>query len=469
MPSSPLPATGRPLWARLLLVLSSSILVTLVFPPFHCWQLALVAWIPLLFAVAKTSARMGFRLGLLAGIATFGGTLIWLWEVFRWPAIGLWLILGCFVGIFCAWFASRPSSLQRSLWLGPLAALMWTGIEYFRCEWFHLRFPWITPGTGFPPTLLSPLIGTYGLSFLLILGGAWLTINRWAPRALGVLVLVTLSGVAMINSSSQTDLDSAPVRLALIQCEEGFFDEYYDLTLKVDQRVDAIVWPEYALDYDVRTNPRNMEKIADLVPARASFLVLGSQSFDEHGKRHNTAFTIGAKGEVLGQHHKNRPVHFFDDGEAGRTLDSFETPLGRIATPVCFDCDYTEVTRKLVLAGAELILVPSMDARHWTTRQHQQHAQLFRHRAAENRRWLAVAATSGVTQVIAPNGQVMARLHTMAPGHLLGSVGMRSDLTFFTRWGWLLGPVSVMGALITLVLSSNRLITRRRGAVDPIV
>ena len=55
----------------------------------------------------------------------------------------------------------------------------------------------------------------------------------------------------------------------------------------------------------------------------------------------------------------------------------FETPAGRIATPACFDCDYEAVVRQLVAAGAQLILAPSMDAQHWTARQHEQHARLF--------------------------------------------------------------------------------------------
>lgn len=147
------------------------------------------------------------------------------------------------------------------------------------------------------------------------------------------------------------------------------------------------------------------------------------------------------------------PQSFHVHGEPGTTLEAFPTPVGTIATPVCFDCDYSAVPRQLVRNGAEIIFAPSMDAMRWTERQHEQHAQLFRHRAAENGRWIAVAATSGVTQIIAPNGQVASRLIGMEPGSLIGQVGRETRLTFYTRFGWLLGPLCSVATVGLLILS----------------
>jgi apolipoprotein N-acyltransferase len=56
-----------------------------------------------------------------------------------------------------------------------------------------------------------------------------------------------------------------------------------------------------------------------------------------------------------------------------------------------------------------------------------------------------VCATSGVSQVIDPAGQLHGRLGAMAPGTLVGSLNKESRLTFYTRIGWLT-PWAVLGA-----------------------
>lgn len=420
----------------------------------------LVSLLFLFYCLHGAGARWGFRLGLLWGVVAYGATLTWLWEIFRWPALGLWMLLGLFVGVFGAWFGvvtrakgggdlfSKPAAGAKgpSLWIGPLAAIVWTGIEYYRCEWFWLRFPWITPGTSFAPGVLTPFLGAYGMTFLMVLACAWGGLRRmgaWAPA------MVVGLGVIWMGTDQPDRVVIPPgeeLSVALVQSEAGFLGVYRELTDTIEGPVDAIVWPEYAIGYDIRKHEKDMGRVDGILREKgASLLVLGSRTDRDDGKWHNTAITIGRDG-VLGTHYKNRPVHFFEDGEPGEVLAPFETPLGRLATPVCFDCDYTAVARRLVASGAELILAPSMDAERWTARQHEQHGMLFRHRAAETGRWIAVAATSGVTQIIDPSGNVIGRLPTMKDGVLVGQVARSNRLTMHTRFGWVLGPACTIVA-----------------------
>lgn len=125
---------------------------------------------------------------------------------------------------------------------------------------------------------------------------------------------------------------------------------------------------------------------------------------------------------------KVHTVHFFDDGTPGSEALPVETDFGKVGTPICFDCDYEGIARKMTAAGARYFVVPTMDAESWSARQHDQHAELARMRAAENARWMVVAATSGVSQIIDPNGHLHARLGAMEQG----------GITFYTRYGWLL-------------------------------
>ena len=107
-----------------------------------------------------------------------------------------------------------------------------------------------------------------------------------------------------------------------------------------------------------------------------------------------------------------------------------------------------------------------MDAKKWTARQHEQHAQLFRHRAAENGRSLAVASSSGVTQIIDPRGHVRARLPNMTEEVLTGFLTPQSHLTFFQLAGWLFGPVS-LALSVVLVLFTFRSSGRQLSSDKP--
>ena len=111
-----------------------------------------------------------------------------------------------------------------------------------------------------------------------------------------------------------------------------------------------------------------------------------------------------------------------------------------------------------------------MDAAHWTARQHLQHGELFRHRAAETGKWMVISATSGLTQVIDPNGRRRGQLPmyqedglTPHEGALLASVDLAPGKTPYTRFGWLLGPTcAIATAAFVLFLSIEQRIKRPR-------
>jgi len=89
----------------------------------------------------------------------------------------------------------------------------------------------------------------------------------------------------------------------------------------------------------------------------------------------------------------------------------------------------------MTAGGAEFFLIPSLDAMAWSARQHEQHGVLFRHRAAGNGRWLVVASSSGVTQIIDSRGRVRDRLPLMDEGVLVGEIGRENHQTIFQHEG----------------------------------
>lgn len=136
-------------------------------------------------------------------------------------------------------------------------------------------------------------------------------------------------------------------------------------------------------------------------------------------KFHNTLVMAKPNGEVHGTYRK---IHPFQEErevfEGGNVMALFECSGIKVGVEICYDIRFPEVTRKLALEGAEIVLIPAAfpDPRseHWNT--------LVRARAIENQ--LFVAATNrigfsfdgktyfGHSQVVDPWGVVLTRLNS---------------------------------------------------------
>ncbi len=99
--------------------------------------------------------------------------------------------MALFVALFCLFFNIISKQINSTMLKVLIAATLWTAIEFFRCELFLLRFPWITPGSAIGPTWLSPVLGVYGASFLIMATAAAFMFRRTVALA------VVLSGVVI--------------------------------------------------------------------------------------------------------------------------------------------------------------------------------------------------------------------------------------------------------------------------------
>ncbi|HEY1049418.1 MAG TPA: nitrilase-related carbon-nitrogen hydrolase [Prosthecobacter sp.] len=425
---------------RTLVLLAAGVAYSFAFPPYGWWPLALMSVGAVTWLLCRTSCRGGWWLGFIWGMAAFGTGLSWMWNIFGALSIALWGVLALFPALFGWLVALARQRGCEGAKLVLFVAVAWTGTEFLRCEVMPLRFPWLHLGLALEPWPLVSWIGVYGLGLLAMLAVSALVLRAWG------LVLV----VWMVFLLDQVDVPGPGVeimRVAAVQAEGVPPRTYQELTDRVPMDVQLIVWPEQSMPTDVRNvKPAALAAMQEDFKARNAVVVFGTQTSLGGARWENTALTVDGT-RVLGAHVKNHPVHLFDDGEKGATAQPVSTPLGAIGTPVCFDCDFHDVVRKMTAAGAEFFAVPSMDAVSWSARQHVQHSQLFRVRAAENRRWMVVAASSGVSQIINAQGTATRSLAAMQTGVIDGEVERRSELTFYTRAGWLT-PWVALGALL---------------------
>ncbi len=435
------------------MIVGSALAYAASFPPLELFWLMPVALALFFGALRGLSPGAALLAGFGHGFIAYGLGASWLWHLFHGMSLALFGILASFHALF-ALLAAVVARRMNGSWppwrFALVIAAWWTLVEFTRGELFWLKFPWFGVGVSRGPHWLLPWLGVYGVTFLTVTG-VLLVLAGGRARLAGVAALAGWAFAGMKPVPEPAAGEPETLAVCAVQAEMRPLKTYLRLSEAAPMDCHLLVWPEYAYASDLTRNKRDYEEVLGFLEARPeTVLVLGTHTWTGEEGWHNTALTLNAHG-VLGRHFKNHPVHFFDDGIPGTEAVPIPTLHGLVGTPVCFDVDFQDVIRRMTAAGAEWIVAPTMDAEAWTARQHEQHARLFQLRAAENRRWIVVAATSGVTQFIDPHGRVASRLPLMEEGSLTGRVRRLEERTFFTRAGhafpWLL-PGLILGVLM---------------------
>ena len=108
----------------------------------------------------------------------------------------------------------------------------------------------------------------------------------------------------------------------------------------------------------------------------------------------------------------------------------------RIGDVICFEIAYDTLVRDTVRDGAQVLVVQTNNATYGGTYQLAQQVAMSQLRAVEHGRSVLIAATSGITAIIDPAGNVVAELPENLPGWLVDSVPLRESLTVADRVGW---------------------------------
>jgi predicted amidohydrolase len=198
------------------------------------------------------------------------------------------------------------------------------------------------------------------------------------------------------------------------------------------QGSDLVVFPEYSmftvpvmderfLESAERADGEFVSHVKDLATTHGIAIVCGmNEATDEGSHIHNTLLAVDAQGQVVATYRK---LHLYD--AFGYTESSLVSPGPvepaqtftidglRFGMQTCYDLRFPEVTRRLVDAGADAVLMPAewvpgpLKEDHWTT--------LVRARAIENTVYLAAAdqcgsSGAGNSMIVDPMGVVLAAL-----------------------------------------------------------
>ena len=361
--------------------------------------------------------RRAFYSGLAVGIGVYAPPLEFFHTIFGASAIVLWLVLAFWHGLFLV--LARACRVRYGwAWAVLLLPFLWTGAEYFRSEVYHLRFSWLSAGFAFADSTLSDpfrALGVYGIGFLLmaLVAGVLLAERRRSLVAVGVAVLAA----AMLLPTSDHGLEAGKVvRVAGVQLE---FPTEPEVLAELDQLIarepgaELIVLSEYTFSGDVP------ESVREWCRRQRKYLVASGRDELDHERFYNTAFVVGPDGETAFKQAKSVPIQFFQDGLPAPRQRVWDSPWGRLGIGICYDLSYREVMDEYVRQGAEALIVPTMDVEDWGREQHHLHARVAPMRSMEYGLPILRLASSGVSQLTTPEGEVTASAPYPGAGRIL--------------------------------------------------
>lgn len=492
-----------------LIALGSGLLLALSFPRLNLAPLAWVALVPMVLVMERHPFRSGFA----AGIGFFGLVLYWLNIVMTTygqmhPVFSLaaYLMLVVYLALFfgaATWAACR---LREQLGWSIILTLpvFWVGFEFVRSFLFS-GFPWAS--LGYSQISLLPLVqsadlaGVYGISFLILLCNAALAqliLARrnhqslpWIGLGVTLLLLAANAGYGLLRLQQDLDSREQTAKVALVQgnidqavkwdpgYQQATVERYAELSRQVvaEGDVDLIIWPESATPFYFQEEGPLATKVAAVASETGTELLFGSPAYEVVNRRPrylNSAFMLSPQGEVLGRSDKIHLVPFGEYVPLGRYLPFINKlvvgigdfspgtvkplPLGQnlVGVLVCFEGIFPELARDYVREGSQLLINITNDAWFGRSSAPAQHLAMTRFRALENRIWVARAANTGISALIAPSGRLTLETPIFETLAVSGTVGLGAQPTIYTRFGDLLPIFCLLLGLAGLVKTRRR-------------
>lgn len=467
------------MWWRLAAAAASGLLVFASYEPLGWWPAGIIGLGLLYCALSRArSLREGALLGFVQSLCLFLLLLPWIGEfVGATPYIALSVVLALF-GILTG---IGGAALRRgSLLLFPA---WWVAVEYARSSWPFGGFGWVRLAWGQvdgPLAHLAFLGGPALVSFGAALVGCALFQLRTRPRLAALCLLFPL-GVGVGTAQWPRPADVGETRVAAIQGNvprmgldfnaqrRAVLANHVRETEKLTEPVDLVIWPENAADVNPLTDPRARTLVDRALSAAQAPILVGTLTSDEQGP-HNTMMVFDPTTGPGEYHHKKFLQPFGEtmplrsllrhvspyveragDFQPGTGTGVVHTNGIALGVATCYEVIFDEAYRSAISHGAQLFTTPTNNATFGFTDMTYQQLAMSRLRAIETDRAVVVAATSGVSAIVAPDGTVRAETRIFEAATLVDTVPLRDTVTPAVRFGfWVQACIAIIGALGTL-------------------
>ncbi len=477
-------------WDTIFWSATSGVLLFLSFPKYGSGFLAWIALIPLFWAMKDvTTIRQGLLLGFITGLVCHVGLIYWIVYVVVnygylpiYLGIILMLLLACYLSLYTAVFAAGIVFFRQKIPQYFAAPVLWICLEY--CKSYLLTgFPW--ENLGYSQYLNQYLIqfadisGVFGLSFLIVLVNAtfFAIIAEKSKKkfVLATVVIFIIAGVLIYGFHISMQIDKG------LQNEEGlevlliqgnidqsikWNESFQKETVNIYEHLSVqnapikrglIVWPETALPFNYQDANSFKKQVKDISLKTKSWFIFGSTSYEyskDNINYYNSAYLLSPAGEIKGKYNK---VHLVPYGEyvplrnvfpfinkftAG--MGDFSTGTGyypltidnkKIGILICYEGILSFAARSYKKEGAELLINITNDAWFGTTSAPFQHFSMSVFRAVETRLYLIRAANTGISAIINPKGQIVAKTSIFERTSLKEKIKYSNIQTIYVKYG----------------------------------
>jgi apolipoprotein N-acyltransferase len=461
------------------------VMLLLAFPPYGLWPLAWIALVPALLAQYRLLPTRWSSLAAAILAAVWLGP--FLARLFGSEFGPFFQYLGFWIAIL-QFFMARERifhDLTGYRWFILQGMFGWVGFEMIRATFIPLiatsAFIGYTQATQ--PWLLQPVsvLSVYGLNLVIVLcnyalaqGAMALLDRKWSAAdvvpvetrstrrwlvgmgitlaiwiGLSLLILNSMPRASTIRVASirpdfplpafQDQVNTSQIRLA------AFTEQAREAAA---QGARIIYTPEMMFNFDPQVE--YTDQFRSLAQNIGAYLFITYTVAIEGQPWRNEAVMLSPDGsfsQVYGKY------HIWMIGEpptlSAGVFPVFATPLGKLATMICHDANYTDVARKLAANGAQVIAAPYREfggfgEQAWTN-------ALFR--AVENRSAVVISGVATVSGIINPDGSLVA-LDTDINGSrltLVGDVTPGSGHAPYTSLGDALGWIAMAGFIFFMV------------------
>ncbi len=488
---------------------STGVLYPLCFPSYDLGILAWIVLIPLHLVILEVAPGRAFWLGWLSGTIAFVGTMSWVVTAMnqygQTPLLisyALMLLLAIYLGAYVACYAAALAWLLQALPVVTFVAApcIWVTLELIRTYLFS-GLPWSLLGYSqyqwLPIIQVADHVGVYGLSFLVVLvnaaitvAGLW-TFHRWyrqplppAPWLSPAAAIVGMS-IALFygytylgqeHEGGSTDTNDT-IKIGIVQAniDQGrkwdpafrmeTLKRYGRLTAEAAPGMDLVLWPEAATPFIFERELDYRKGIAALVRSLDVPLLLGSPALryfpDGRPYLHNSAYLITRDGRISGRYDKQHLVPFgeyvpfrnsllffvdklavgigdFEPGPGPTLLEVSSEPSDdsmKFGVVICYEVIFPDLVREFAAKGADFMVTITNDAWFGDSVAPFQHFGMVVLRAVENRVAFARAANTGISGFIDPRGRILLDTPVFREQAIQGEIPISATRTFYTQYG----------------------------------
>jgi apolipoprotein N-acyltransferase len=480
--------------ARAFLAALAALLALLSMPGYLWGGLIFVALVPLFFALEGCSLRQGFGLGYLCGFVFFALLLYWIYALSDWA--GIFILLGHLglAGLLALWWGLFGAVSSRVH--GFFIPAVWVLLEYLRSlTKFGFTWGFMSDALWQYPLLIqiAAVTGAWGISLLIVLVN-FLLYRALRERsflyglfAVGLIALDWGWGAARLALSHP---EGPALRLAILhsnvpqraRSDPAHLHNIQNLYLAQLERlqageVDLVILPESIVPAYLLRQRELLEPYQEHARRLGAALIVGTIDYRD-GELFNTAALVAKNGEIADLYDKVQLVPFSTEyfplvdlvrrtgvenligplplgaltpGGGFRPLSLPAPPL-KLATPICFESIFSQISRAFVRAGAQALLVLTNDAWFKGAKALEQHFAKAVFRAVETGRATAQASNGGISGVIDPYGRILVATRSEKEQILQETIVLQDHATLYVRLGdWVVYLLGILVAGIKFV------------------